>query len=69
MDERCKRYRQYEQLYNVADALWQQVLEQIKADPNNRQNLEQHMQSDLWQRWAMAHQASREFYDNNIRHS
>lgn len=69
MDEREERYRQYEQLCNTDDALWQQVLEQIKSDPNNRQNLEQHMQSDLWQRWAAAQRTSNEFYEKNVLNS
>jgi hypothetical protein len=62
MDEQTERYQQYEQLYSVADALWQQVIEQMKIDPNIYQNLDQHMQSDLWQRWATAGQASSESY-------
>ena len=65
MNEREEHLREYERLYKYADRLWEGVMGRLSVVPDPR-NLEKHMRSDWWQRWADAQKAASDYYDNHL---
>lgn len=65
MDEIEEHLREYERLRQYADRLWEGFLGRLSVDPNPR-DLEKHMQSGSFQRWADAQKAASDYYDNHL---